>query len=196
MKKNSWWKLLIALAIYAVLVCLCASAGLIDAACFAYIGTIFPLFFAFLYLFVAAQIKTFGAASFLNGFFLIMAIILGEADLPLILGLIIFTTAAEIIRKIIGYEKLSGVKWSFVPLAYTFYAFSSHWWLDTKGTLEEARESMREGYADRIAQVVSNIPALVIALILVIPIAILGIFLATKIMKKNCIPAKLKFFKV
>ena len=44
---------------------------------------------------------------------------------------------------------------------------------------------MPVGYADKMSKVISNVPGLIIALILVIPIAILGAFLAGKAFKKQ-----------
>ena len=44
---------------------------------------------------------------------------------------------------------------------------------------------MPAGYADKMETVISNIPMLVIMLILVIPVAILGMRLAEKAMKKQ-----------
>lgn len=34
----------------------------------------------------------------------------------------------------LGYETRKGVQWSFVPLAFSFFAYSAHWWTDTEGS--------------------------------------------------------------
>lgn len=44
---------------------------------------------------------------------------------------------------------------------------------------------MPAGYADKMEKVINNIPALVIALILVIPVSIIGMRIAEKVMKKQ-----------
>lgn len=74
---------------------------------------------------------------------------------------------------------------SFIPLAYSFYAFTAHWWTDTQGSLEAAVEEMPAGYADKMLPVINNTPGLIIALILVIPVAVIGMRLAEKVLKKQ-----------
>jgi len=44
---------------------------------------------------------------------------------------------------------------------------------------------MPVGYADKMAKVISNVPGIVIALVLVVPLAFLGVFLAGKAFKKQ-----------
>ena len=110
---------------------------------------------------------------------------MGEADVPLIVGLVVLTAAAEIIRKVCGYDTRKGVRYSFLPFAFSFYAYSAHWWTDTEGALAAAVEEMPAGYADKMAPVIGNIPLLVVMLVLTIPMAILGMFLAERILKKQ-----------
>lgn len=74
---------------------------------------------------------------------------------------------------------------SYIPLAFSFYAYTAHWWTDTEGSLQAAVEEMRPGYDELMKPVIANIPALIIALMLVIPLAILGMRAAEKIMKKQ-----------
>ena len=47
-----------------------------------------------------------------------------------------------------------------------------------------ALEEMPAGYADKMAPVISNIPVLVIMLVLTIPVAVLAMRIAEKVMKK------------
>lgn len=185
MKKISVWRVLAAAVVYLVLAVLASTSGLIHPACFAYSGTVLPLLWGFVYLYAAANMQTFGAAAILNGFSLLGALLMGEGDVPLIVGMILFAALAEIVRKVNGYDTLKGVRRSFIPLAFSFYAFTAHWWTDTEGSLAEAVEVMPAGYADRMAPVIANTPALIIALILVIPMAVLGMRLAEKILKKQ-----------
>ena len=56
--------------------------------------------------------------------------------------------------------------------------------------LAAAVEEMPAGYAEKMEQVIDNIPVLIAALILTIPVAILGMRLTEKGMKKTA--AKLK----
>ncbi len=183
-------KVLVAAIIYLVLFVLGAASGAIHPACFAYIGTLLPILFAFVYFYTAANMQCFGAALALNVFVLVIGLIAGEGNLPLIIGLIVLALVAELIRKLCGYDTKKGVRLSFIPFAFSFYAYSAHWWTDTEGTLAAAVEEMPAGYADKAAAVIHNIPILIVLLVLTIPVAILGIWIAEKAMKKQA--AKLR----
>ena len=183
MKRKLIVRIVVACMAYIVLFVLAATCGLIHPACYAYAGTLFPLFAAFIYLFVAANMRCFGAATVLNGSFLVLALIAGEGNPALIIGIVVITALAELIRKLCGYDTLKGVRLSFIPLAFSFYAYSAHWWTDTAGSLAAAVQEMPAGYADMMLPVIENIPVLIVMLVLVIPVAILGIWLAAKIMK-------------
>ncbi len=185
MKKASVWTVLLAALIYLALYPLAASAGVIHPACYAYVGTVLPLLMGFVYLYVASRMQCFGAATVLNGFVLIIGLLVGEGNPAFIIGFIVLTVLAEIIRKANGYDTLKGVRFSFIPFAYSFYAYAAHWWTDTQGSLAAAVEEMPSGYADKMLPVINNIPVLIIALVLVIPVALLSMKLAEKIMKKS-----------
>jgi hypothetical protein len=92
---------------------------------------------------------------------------------------------AEIIRKVHGYDTIKGVRWSFIPLAFSFFAYTSHWWFDTEGSLAAAVEEMRAGYDQMMIPVINNIPMLVVVLVLTIPVAILAMRLAERTLKKT-----------
>ena len=190
MKKIPVVKVLIAAVIYFLLAILASTSGLIHPVCFAYSGTVLAFVWSFVYYYTAANMQCFGAAAILNGSALIVALLMGEGDTPLIVGMILFAAIAEIVRKLDGYDTLKGVRRSYIPLAFSFYAFTAHWWTDTEGSLEAAAEEMRPGYDALMKPVIENIPALIIALILVVPLAVLGMKLAEKLMKKQT--AKLK----
>ncbi len=164
---------------------LCASSGAIHPACYAYIGAALPLLTAFIYLYTSTLIRGFGAATVLNGFILVLFLIVGEADVPYIVGTVVLTALAEIIRKVKGYNTLKGVRWSFVPFAFSFFVYTLHWWTDTEGSLEAAVEEMPAGYDQLMLPVIENIPMLIIVLILTIPVAILAMRLAERAMKKS-----------
>ncbi len=97
----------------------------------------------------------------------------------------VLTAAAEIIRKANGYDTLKGVRWSFLPFAFSFFAYTAHWWTDTQGALAAAVEEMPAGYDDLMKPVIDNIPVLVVVLVLTIPVAILAMRLATRVLKKQ-----------
>ena len=175
--------LLLAIA-YLVVFLLGATSGLIHPMCYAYIGAILPFLFAFIYLHTAMEIRNFGAATVLNGFMLVLGLITGEADFSFILGIIIITAFSEIIRLIYGYDTLKGVRVSFVPFAFSFFAYTAHWWTDTEGSLAAAVEEMPAGYDGLMKPVIENIPALIFVLILSIPVSILAIRLAIRTTKK------------
>jgi hypothetical protein len=162
-----------------------SSAGLIHPACYAYVGTVLPLLFAFVYLPAAANWQRFGAAAILNGFVLIMGFIAGEGNLPFAVGMIALTVIAEIIRGVCGYHTLKGTKLSFLPFAFSFYTYSVHWWFDKEGSLAAALEEMPAGYADKMEPVIDNIPLFIVMLALTVPVAWLGMLIACKVMKKQ-----------
>ena len=175
----------IAAIIWLVLFVLASSCGLIHPVCYAYAGTFIPLLFSFVYLYTAANLQSFGAAAILNGFVLIVGLIVGESDPAMIVGLILLTLIAELIRNRIGHDTRRGVRLSFLPLAFSFYAYAAHWWTDTAGSLAAAAEEMPAGYADKMAPVIENTPILVVMLVMTIPVAILAMRIAEKVMKKQ-----------
>ena len=187
MKKKAIIGIAVSAVIYLLLYILGAASGAIHPACFAYAGTVLPLLFAFLYLYTAANMKCFGAATVLNGFVLVLALIAGEGNTALIVMMLALTVIAEVLRALLKYDTLKGVLWSFVPFAFSFYAYTFHWWTETADSLEEAVEIMPAGYADKMAVVIGNTPALVIALILVIPVAIIGMKIAERVMNKTAV---------
>ena len=176
--------ILMALAYLATFI-LGATSGTIHPACYAYVGAVLPLLTAFIYLYTCTFIRSFGAATLLNSFILVLFLIAGEADVAYIIGTVVLTAAAEIIRKANGYDTLKGVRWSFLPFAFSFFAYAAHWWTDTEGSLAAAVEEMPAGYDQLMLPVIENIPVLIVVLVLTIPIAILAIRLAERAMKRG-----------
>ena len=170
---------------YLALFILGAWSGAIHPMCYAYIGAVLPLVSAFIYLYTCSNIRGFGAATALNGFILILFLIVGEADLAYIIGTVVLTALAEILRKIKGYDTLKGVRWSFVPFAFSFFAYTLHWWTDTAGALAAAVEEMPAGYDELMKPVIDNIPMLIVVMVLTIPVAMLAMRLAECAIKKT-----------
>ena len=162
-----------------------ATSGIIHPACYAYIGVLLPLLTAFIYLYTCTVIRSLGAATALNGFVTVLFLIAGEADVTFLIGIVVLTALAEIIRKVNGYDTLKGVRWSFLPFAFSFFAYTAHWWTDTEASLAAAVEEMPAGYDQLMLPVIDNIPVLVIVLVLTIPIAFLAMRLASRAMKKQ-----------
>ncbi len=162
-----------------------ATSGAIHPACYAYIGSLLPLVFAFIYLYTCSVIRGFGAATVLNGFIFVLFLIAGEADIAYIIGTIVLTALAEILRKVFGYDTIKGVRWSFIPLAFSFFAYTAHWWFDTEGSLAAAVEEMPAGYDQLMIPVIDNIPLLIVVMVLTIPVAILSMRLARHVLKKS-----------
>ena len=167
-----------------------ATSGIIHPACYAYVGAILPLLTALIYLLTCSKIRGFGAATVLNGFVLVLFLIAGEADTAYIIGTIVLTALAEIIRYFCKYDTLKGVRWSFIPLAFSFFAYTAHWWFDTEGSLAAAVEEMPAGYDQLMIPVINNIPMLIVVLVLTIPIAILAMRLAERTLKKSAATLK------
>ena len=162
-----------------------ATSGIIHPACYAYVGVLLPLLTAFIYLYTCTTICGFGAATALNGFLCVLFLIAGEADVTFIVGMVVLTALAEIIRKANGYDTLKGVRRSFLPFAFSFFAYTAHWWTDTEGSLAAAVEEMPAGYDELMKPVIDNVPVLIVVLILTIPVAIFAIRLATRVLKKQ-----------
>jgi hypothetical protein len=161
-----------------------ASSGAIHPVCYAYVGAILPLLTAFIYLATCTTIRGFGAATVLNGFVLVLFLIAGEADLGYIIATVVLTALAELLRKVFSYDTKKGVRWSFIPFAFSFFAYTSHWWTDTEGSLAAAVEEMRAGYDQLMIPVINNIPVLIVVLVLTVPVAILAMRLAERTLKK------------
>jgi len=162
-----------------------ASSGIIHPMCYAYVGALLPLLFALVYLNTSTLIRGFGAATALNGFVLVLFLLAGEADTAAIIGFTVLTALAEIIRYASGYDTIKGVRRSFIPFAYSFFAYTAHWWTDTEGSLAAAVEEMPAGYDDLMRPVIENTPMLVVVLLLTIPVAILAMRLAERLLKRR-----------
>ena len=179
------FKVLLMAVAYLAIFILGACSGAIHPACYAYIGALLPLVTALVYLNTATAIKGFGAATALNGFIFVIFLIAGEADTSYIIGTIVLTALAELIRYFSGYDTKKGVRWSFVPFALSFFAYTAHWWTDTEGSLAAAVEEMRPGYDQLMIPVINNIPVLVVVIVLAIPVSILAMRVAEKVLKKQ-----------
>lgn len=59
------------------------------------------------------------------------------------------------------------------------------WRTDTEGSLAAAVEEMTAGYDQLMLPVIENIPMLIVVLLLTIPVAILAMRLAERVMKKS-----------
>ncbi|MBR6212878.1 MAG: MptD family putative ECF transporter S component [Bacteroidales bacterium] len=173
-----FFKILLLAVAYLLTFILGSMSGLIHPACYAYVGAILPLLTAFIYLLTCRAIRGFGAATVLNGFVFVLLLIAGEADTTLVIGFVILTALAEIIRYFCKYDTAKGIRWSFIPFAFSFFAYTAHWWTDTEGSLAAAVEEMRAGYDQLMVPVIDNIPVLVAVLILTVPVAILAMRLA------------------
>lgn len=178
------FKVILMAVAYLVTFILGATSGIIHPACYAYVGALLPFVFAFIYLYTCSIIRGFGAATVLNGFILVLFLIAGEADIAYIIGTVVLTALAEILRKVFGYDTIKGVRWSFIPLAFSFFAYTVHWWTDTEGSLAAAVEEMPAGYDQMMIPVINNIPVLIAVLVLTVPVAILAMRLAERALKK------------
>ena len=125
------------------------------------------------------------AATLLNGFVFVLFLIAGEADISYIIGTIVLAALAEIIRYLCKYDTLKGVRLSFIPFAFSFFAYTAHWWFDTEGSLSAAVEEMPAGYDQLMIPVINNIPALIVVLVVTIPVSMLAMRLAERILNKQ-----------
>ena len=121
MKKGSVLGIGIAAVIYLLLFVLASSCGLIHPACYAYAGTVVPLLFSFVFLYVCANMQCFGAAAILNGTVLIVAVLMGEGDAPLFIGMIVFAALAAADGGALGnlYDRIStGAVTDYIELSF------------------------------------------------------------------------------
>jgi hypothetical protein len=169
---------------YLVMFILGAASGAIHPMCYAYIGAVLPIVSAFIYLYTTTLIRGFGATTALNGFIFALFLIAGEADQAFIIGMIVLTALSEIIRFLFKYGTKKSVRWSFVPFAFSFFAYTIHWWTDTENSLAAAIEEMPTGYDELMKPVIDNVPMLIVVLLLTIPISILAMRLAERALKK------------
>jgi len=179
------FKILILAIAYLATFLIGASSGLIHPACYAYAGAVLPLLTAFIYLPTCATIRKFGAASVLNGFVLVVLLLAGEADTFLIISILVLTALAELIRYFCKYDTLKGVRLSFLPFAFSFFTYTAHWWTDTEGSLAAAVAEMPAGYDQQMKPVIDNIPVLVIVLVLTLPVAMLAMRIAERVLKRQ-----------
>ena len=179
------FKVLLMAFAYLVAFVLGSLTGLIHPMCYAYVGALLPLLFAFIYLYTSTFVRSFGVATTLNGILLLLLIIAGEADWALVVGFIILSALSETIRCRQGYDTIKGIRLSFLPFAYSFFAYTAHWWTDTQGSLAAAVEEMPAGYDQLMIPVIENIPMLIVVLLITLPVAILAIRLAERSMKKQ-----------
>ena len=179
------FKIILMVIAYFALFIVGGASGMIHPMCYAYIGAILPIFFAFVYFYSASLMRCFGVATILNGTLLVAALLAGEADISFIIGIAILTVLSEIIRMICGFDTRKGVRWGFLPFAFSFFAFTAHWWTDTEGSLADAVEEMPAGYDEMMRQVIDNVPVMIIVLLLTIPISIAAIRLAERVLKKQ-----------
>ena len=179
------FKVLLMAFAYLVAFVLGSLTGLIHPMCYAYVGALLPLLFAFIYLYTSTFVRSFGVATTLNGILLLLLIIAGEADWALVVGIIILSALSETIRRRQGSDTIKGIRLSFLPFAYSFFAYTAHWWTDTQGSLAAAVEEMPAGYDQLMIPVIDNIPMLIVALLITLPVAILAIRLAERSMKKQ-----------
>ena len=182
---KSAFKIILMAVAYLATFILGAASGAIHPACYAYIGALLPLIFAFIYLYTCSIIRGFGAATALNGFILVLFLITGEADLGYIIATVVLTALAELLRKVFGYDTKKGVRWSFIPFSFSFFAYISHWWTDTEGSLAAAVEEMPAGYDQLMIPVINNIPMMIVVLVLTILVAILAMRLAERSLRKQ-----------
>ena len=182
-KKERVLKVILMAIAYLATFILGASSGIIHPACYAYVGAILPLLTAYIYLYTCTVIRGFGAATVLNGFVLVLFLIAGEADVSLIIGFVVLTALAEIIRYFCKYDTIKGVRWSFIPFAFSFFAYVAHWWFDTEGSLSAAVEEMPAGYDQLMIPVINNIPVLIVVVALTIPVAVFAMRLAERTLR-------------
>ena len=153
--------------------------GLIHPAYYAYVGALLPFLTAFIYKGMIKAVPGFGAASIMNGLVLILFLIAGEADTVCVIELIFLAALSEFLKIKFQSNPIKSLRWGFVPMAFSFFTYTAHWWTDTEGSLAAAVEEMRPGYDQLMIPVIDNVPVLILVYLITIPFAILAIRLTT-----------------
>ncbi len=182
---NLFFKILLMAIAYLAMFVMGASSGLIHPMCYAYIGALLPLISAFIYLYASSLIRGFGVPTILNGFILVLFLLAGEADSALIIGFLLLTTISEGVRWYFQYNTIKGVRWSFVPFAFSFFAYTAHWWTDTEASLVAAVEEMPVGYDQLMKPVIDNVSVLIVVLLLTIPVSLLAMRIAERVLTNH-----------
>ena len=157
-----------------------AFTGIIHPACYAYVGALLPFITAFIYKAMVKQVPGFGAASIMNVFVIVLFLIAGEADATVVIGMVFLAALSEFFKIKFQPDPVKSLRWGFVPLAFSFFTYTAHWWTDTEGSLAAAAKEMRPGYDQLMIPVIDNVPMLIFVYLITIPLAILAIRLATK----------------
>ena len=157
-----------------------AFTGIIHPACYAYVGALLPFITAFIYKAMVKHVQGFGAASIMNGFVIVLFLIVGEADANVVIGMVFLAALSEFLHSKFKSDPVKSLRWGFVPMAFSYFTYTAHWWTDTEGSLAAAVEEMRPGYDQLMIPVIDNIPVLILVYLITIPLAILAIRLATK----------------
>ena len=116
----------------------------------------------------------------MNGFVIVLFLIAGEADAVVVIGMIILAALSEFLHSKFKNDDIKSLRWGFVPLAFSYFTYTAHWWTDTEGSLAAAAKEMRPGYDQLMIPVIDNVPMLIFVYLITIPLAILAIRLATK----------------
>ena len=157
-----------------------AFTGVIHPACYAYVGALLPFITAFIYKAMVKQVPGFGAASIMNGFVIVLFLLVGEADANVVIGMIVLAALSEFLHSKFKSDPVKSQRWGFIPMAFSYFTYTAHWWTDTEGSLAAAVEEMRPGYDQLMIPVIDNIPVLILVYLITIPLAILAIRLAKK----------------
>lgn len=174
------FKVILLAIVYLATFFLGAFTGIIHPACYAYVGTMLPFITAFIYKVMVKQVPGFGAASIMNGFVIVLFLIAGEADANVVIGMVFLAALSEFLHSKFKADPVKSLRWGFVPMAFSYFTYTTHWWTDTEGSLAAAVEEMRPGYDQLMIPVIDNIPVLILVYLITIPLAILAIRLATK----------------
>lgn len=70
-----------------------------------------------------------------------------------------------------------------MPFAFSFFAYTAHWWTDTEASLAAAVEEMPVGYDQLMKPVIDNVPVLIVVLLLTIPVSLLAMRIAERVLK-------------
>jgi len=157
-----------------------AFTGIIHPACYAYVGALLPFITAFIYKAMVKQVPRFGAASIMSGFVIVLFLLVGEADASVVIGMIVLAALSEFLHSKFQSDPVKSQRWGFVPMAFSYFTYTAHWWTDTEGSLAAAVEEMRPGYDQLMIPVIDNIPVLILVYLITIPLAILAIKIASK----------------
>ena len=181
----TWWSVLGMGLLYVTLVLASSFIGFLHPICWAFYTVLAALFAVGPYHWLAARWQKFGVGTFLGLLVCILCMATGEATgfwsrAMFVLGGLV----ADIVRQLMGNENRKTLYWAYPFLVLGNLGWVIRLWTTPQWYVDGALEEMGQAYANGIAKL--QTPGhLVAVIVLTVAIAILAIWLCSKVDKKS-----------